>query len=264
MSETAPSIRFTVFTKRWKMPLAELGELVAGLGFWGVELPVRPGYQVEPDRVAAGLPEAARILGQAGVKIHSVAGPTNEATIAACAEVGAPVLRVMAYIGEESYLAAETRLRHEYDALLGLLEKYGVTLGIQNHCDEWVGSAIGLRRLIEPYDPRYIAAVWDPAHCALNGEPPYLAADIVWDRLCLVNLKNAFWRLQTGPEAEVARWEWYWTTGRRGLAHWPSVAAELKKRSYRGVVCLSAEYSDEAAGDRLIADDIAFAKSLLV
>ena len=66
----------------------------------------------------------------------------------------------------------------------------------------------------------------------------------------------------TGPEAENVEWCAYWTTGRQGLASWPRVAAELKGRGYDGVVCLTAEYSDEASVDRLIAEDLAFARSL--
>ena len=259
---TNDGIRFTVFTKRWKMPLPELGKRVAGLGFWGVELPVRPGYQVEPENVAAGLPEAARILADCGVTIHSVAGPTDEATIAACAAAGVEVLRVMAPIGEEGYLASESRLQAEYDALAPLLAAHGVTLGVQNHCGRWVGSAIGLRRLIEKYDPRHIAAVYDAAHCGLDGEEPDLAVEILWDRLCLVNLKNAFWLRKNGPEAAVAEWQWYWTSGRQGLTSWPDVAAELKQRGYGGAVCLTGEYSDQEAGERLIAEDLAFAREL--
>jgi hypothetical protein len=38
--------------------------------------------------------------------------------------------------------------------------------------------------------------------------------------------------------------------------------AELRRRDYQGVVCLTAEYSDQAAVDRLIAEDIAFTKEL--
>jgi hypothetical protein len=41
------------------------------------------------------------------------------------------------------------------------------------------------------------------------------------------------------------------------------VATELKKRDYSGVVCLTAEYSDHDAVNRLIAEDVAFAKGLL-
>ncbi len=56
------SIQFSVFTKPWHLPLPELAALVKGWGFDGVELPVRPGYQVTPENVRRGLPEAVRIL----------------------------------------------------------------------------------------------------------------------------------------------------------------------------------------------------------
>ncbi|NLC57945.1 MAG: sugar phosphate isomerase/epimerase [Armatimonadetes bacterium] len=257
------SVRYSVFTKPWKLPLPQLGEFVHSLGFDGVELPVRPGFQVEPENVSRDLPRAARLLREQGVSIDSVAGPTDEATIAACAEAGVPILRICVDIPpHESYLEAEARLQREYEALVPILDRYGVTLGIQNHCDRFVANAMQLRHLIERFDPKHIGAVWDAAHNALNGEDPELALDIVWSHLCLVNLKNAYWQRVNGPEAEVARWRHYWTTGRHGLASWPRVAAELKRRGYDGVICLTAEYSDEQAVDRLIAEDIAFAKSL--
>ena len=255
-------IVFSVFTKPWKMELAALGDFVAGLGFDAIELPVRPGFQVEPVNVARGLPDAARIMSERGVRITSVAGPTDEPTIAACADAGVPVIRVMVRIGDEGYLATEDETRSEYDALVPLLDRYGVTVGVQNHCGRYVCNAMGLRHLIEGYDPRHIAAVWDAAHCALNGEPPELAIDIVWSHLCMVNLKNAYWRRKTGPEAEDVQWEPYFTTGPQGLASWPRVAAELVRRNWSGVICLTAEYSDHDATDRLIAQDIAFARSL--
>jgi len=258
-------IEFSVFTKPWqKIPLPELGRFVSDLGFDAIELPVRPGFQVEPGDVVTGLPQAARQLAEFGVKIASIAGPTDEATIATCAEVGIPIIRVMVPIGAESYMAAEARIQKGYDALLLLLEKYGVKLGVQNHYGRFVANAMGLWHLIEKYDPRYIGAVWDAAHNGLQGEEPELALDIVWSHLCMVNLKNAFWRRTTGPEAEHVQWRPYWTSGRQGLVSWPRVAAELKRRNYKGVVCLTAEYSDESLVNRLIAKDIAFAKSLFV
>ena len=65
--------RVTVFTKPWQeLSLAELATLVKNLGFDGVELPVRPGYQVEPDNVSSGLKEATRVLGDHGVFIGSL------------------------------------------------------------------------------------------------------------------------------------------------------------------------------------------------
>lgn len=255
------TIRFSVFTKPWKMPLAELGTYVRDLGFDGIELPVRPGYQVEPDGVEA-LPAAARQLAEYGIQIESVAGPTDEPTIAACAEARVPIIRTMVRIDDEGYLATVDRVQREYDALVPLLDRYGVRIGVQNHCDRWVPHAMGLRHFLAPYDPKHVCAVWDAAHNALNGEDPDLALDIVWSYLAMVNLKNAVWQRTNGPEAEVAQWRHYWTSGRQGLASWPRVVAELERRGYEGVVCLTAEYSDHDATDRLIREDIAFARSL--
>jgi sugar phosphate isomerase/epimerase len=256
-------IRYSVFTKPWpRLSLHELGELVSSLGFDSIELPVRPGFQVEPEEVSA-LPEASRILAGFGISIASVAGPTNEATIAACAEADVPTIRVMASIANgESYVSAENRLRREYDGLVPLLEKYCVQVGVQNHSNRFVMHGVGLRELVKQYDPRLIGIVWDAAHEALNGGLPDLALDVVWSHLCMVNLKNAFWQRVNGPEAEVAAWEVYWTSGRQGLANWPLVVSELKKRDYSGVVCLTAEYSDHDAVNRLIAEDVDFARRL--
>lgn len=256
------TITFSVFTKPWKMPLPELGEHVAGLGFGAIELPVRPGYQVEPENVARGLPEAARILARSGVRIASVAGPTDEATVLACAEAGVPIIRTMARVGPAGYLASVAALQAEYTALLPALERTGVVIGVQNHCDRFVTNAVGLLDLLAPFEPRHVAAVWDAAHETLNGMDPDMALEVVWPHLCMVNLKNAFWQRTTGPEAEVATWRHYWTSGRQGLASWPRVIAELRRRGYSGTICLPAEYTDEEAVDRLIVEDLAFARGL--
>ena len=258
-------MEFSVFTKPWKtMPLAELGAFVRRLGFDGVELPVRPGFQVEPADVGRGLPAAARVLAESGVKIHSVAGPTDEATIAACAEAGVPVIRICVDIPRgRDYLEFEGELQRRFEGLVPVLERHGVAIGIQNHCDRFVANAMGIRHLIEGFDRRQFCAVWDAAHCALNGEPPDIAADIVWSHLGMVNLKNAVWQRVNGPEAEVARYRHYWTSGRQGLCSWPQVAEELKRRGYAGPVCLTAEYSAEDQVDRLVAEDIALARGFL-
>jgi sugar phosphate isomerase/epimerase len=257
------AITFSVFTKPWKtLPLPQLGQLVSGLGFDGIELPVRPGFQIEPEDVAS-LPRAAETLAEYGVSIFSVAGPSDEATIAACAEAGVPIIRVMAPIAQgEAYLEAEARYQRRFEALVPLLDEYEVKIGVQNHCGREIANAVGLRRLIERFDPRHIGAVWDAAHEALGGSEPDLALDVIWSHLCMVNLKNAVWLRTNGPESQYAQWRVYWTSGRHGLAVWPRVVDALKARAYEGVICLTAEYSDEKAVDRLIAEDYTFARSL--
>ncbi len=255
------SIRFSVFTKPWKDSIDQLGARVAALGFDGMELPVRPGYPVTSETVNE-LPAAVKRLKEHGVEVFSIAGPTDEAAFAACAEAGVPIVRVMAPIRADGYLATERQLQQEYDSFLPLLEKYSITIGVQNHCGRYVSNACGLRALAGKYNPAHVGIVWDAAHNALHGEEMELGIEIVWSHLCMVNLKNAVWRETTGPDAEGATWSPYWTNGSKGLASWPRVAKELNRRAYSGVVCLTAEYSDESQVDKFVAEDLQYARSL--
>ena len=111
MSEVPAQIEFSVFTKPWKLPVHELAGLVRRLGFGAVELPVRPGYQCEPENVSRDLPRVARDMAQHGVRIASIAGPTDERTIAACAEAGVPIIRICPD-AQGGYMAAQERHRH--------------------------------------------------------------------------------------------------------------------------------------------------------
>lgn len=260
---SCPKRAYTVFTKPWKMPLADLGRFVRNLGFDGVELPVRSGFPVTPETVADGLPAAARTLGEFGLRIGSVAAEATEPVIAACGEAGVPIVRICVPIPpEKDYLTAIEDFQRQWDALVPALDRSGVALGIQNHCNRFITHAMHLHHAIGRYDPKHVCAVWDAAHNALQGEDVELALDVVWSHLRLVNLKNAYWRRVNGPEAEAARWKHYWTSGRHGLADWARVARALARRGYRGDLCLTAEYSDASVVDRLIAEDLAYARTL--
>ena len=150
----------------------------------------------------------------------------------------------------------------QLDAALPLCEKYEYQIGVQNHYGGCVPvNAMGLHHLLKNYDPKFAGAIWDPAHTALEGEEMEPALDIVASHLCEVNLKNAFWNRVSGPESEAAEWSVYWTSGRQGRASWPRVAAKLKQMDYTGPVCFSAEYSAEKEVDRLIVEDLAYARA---
>jgi len=269
----ATYVNFSVFTKPWKtQSFGELARLVRGFGFDAVELPVRPGYQVQPEAMETGLKKAIQAFADEGIVVKSVAAPTDGVRpgftadlIAACAENDVPLIRVFPFIRPgEPYLEGEARVQKELESLLPLLEQCRVTVGVQNHCGPCFTGAMHLRHLIERFDPKRIGAILDAGYTGLSGEEPEHAIDMVWSHLCMVNFKNAFRKLRTGPEAEQAEWQVYWTSGRHGLSDWRRYAAELKKRQWRGTACLTAEYSDPNAVDRLIADDLRYARSLFL
>ncbi len=259
----AQTVSFSVFLKPWRtMPLPELASFIRTLGVTGVELPIRPGFQVEPEQIARDLPKAIDIFAANGLTITSVATEPTPAAIAVCGDLNIPLIRVMAQIGPDGYMASSAQLRNAYELLVPRLVDAKVTLGVQNHYGAYVSNAMGLRHLLEGFHPMVIGAIWDAAHNALNGEDPEHALDIIWPQLSMVNLKNAFWQRASGPEAADVTWHPYWTNGRQGLASWPRVADLLTQRGYSGVVCLTAEYSDETDVVRLITEDVAYARSL--
>lgn len=262
--------RFTVFTKPWRTrSLQDLGTLVARLGFWGVELPIRPGFQVEPDHVSAQLPDAVRILRQSGVTIHSVSPPMR-ATITpdmvhACAASGIRIIRICVGVPKGTgYFDRIAEVQKEFDAILPVLGETGVAIGVQNHHGHDLSHAMGLRELLKPFDPEQVCAVWDPAHTALSGEIPEHAAEILWPHLRMLNLKNAYWRRLNGPESPEAKYSVHWTGGRQGLAPWREVVAIVRSRGYTTPVCLPAEYTDETDLERLVRDDLEYARSLFM
>ncbi len=255
---------WTVFTKPWREAgLAELARHVRKLGLDGVELPVRPGFQVSPDKVEEGLTKAVAAFGAEGHRISSVAADPAPAVIAACGETGISVIRICVDVPRGlTYLERETEVKRWLDDLLPSLEDAGVKVGIQNHYGNSIANAMGVRHLVENYDPRLVGAVWDGAHCGLDGELPRLAADILWPHLCLVNLKNARWGPAGQDEFGAARWDALFVPGREGLCSWPEMLAELSSRNYSEDICLTAEYTEHARVDELVRADLVWAKSV--
>lgn len=255
--------KYSVFTKPWKdLTIEQLGEKIKGYGFDGIEFPLREGFQVEPINAEKGLYDLKNRLSSYGLDIYSVASTPKENIFAGCQNASIPIIRIMAPIGGDSYIKEEARILKELEGMIPLCEKYGVKLGLQNHCGKFINNSMGLRRILEKLDSKWICAVWDAAHNALNGEPPAFGIDIVKEYLCMVNLKNAYWQRVNGPEAEYARYKAYFTDGRNGLAPWPDIVEILNTMDFDGVICLTAEYSCQDA-DRLIVKDFEFLKDLV-
>lgn len=257
------AIEFSVFTKPWKMPIPELGKFIHGLGVSAIELPVRDGYPVDPKNAATELPRAVKVLRDFGVHIASVAAVPSEPIVAACFEAHVPIVRYMAAIPkDQDYLTALADVQRGWDELVPFLDEHRVTLGVQNHSGRYVTHAFHLYHALQKYDRKHVAAVWDCSHQALQGEDVELALDVVWPKLCMVNFKNAMWQRRPGPADEPAKWDKVFVPGRQGLADWKQVAGELKRRGYKGTICLSAEYTEKGGADKYIAADVAYARSL--
>jgi sugar phosphate isomerase/epimerase len=231
------------------------------MGFDSVEYPFRDGYQIQPADGVEGIKRLCKTLEKHNVKAASLAADIdmqtnsgtgsapgiNEMVFRGCGEAGIPVIRICQKLDRNlGYHENIDALRRKYDTILPYCQKYNVTLGIQMHCGQFdINGSWDSYLLLKDYDPKYIASVWDAGHAGLAGESPAFGLDCLWNKLCMVNFKNAYWiRKNPAAATEEAQFGPFWVTAKNGMCKWSEAVDFLKKRSYKGTVCLTAEYSE--------------------
>lgn len=241
-----------VFSKPWKTDLAGTAARFAALGVSGFELPIRPGYTVEPDNCVAELPRAVKTVAAYGQRIYSVAADPTETIIAACAAAGVGLIRYCIPIDiTVGYAGSIERFRALYAGIEPALRQHDVRLGVQNHCFSYVGSAVALMQAIDGLE--HADAVLDLTHCAIAGEPFDVALDIAKTRTVMVNIKGVVHRNIAPSGAAEADWELDWLPGREGILPWRKAVAHLKSIGYDGPIGLSPDYGSTSSG-RIMGD----------
>lgn len=258
-----------VFSKPWKDNLDFVASEFARLGVDGFELPIRPGYAVEPTNAKQRLGGAVETVARHGQRIFSVAADPSEAVIEACGAAGVPMLRYCIPIDMAvGYAASVERFHDMYRRLEPTLIRSGVTLGVQNHCFNFVGSALGLMQAIDGLE--HAVAVLDLTHCVIAGEPFAVALDIAGPKLAMVNLKGVIHHNIAPAGARVADYELDWVIGREGILPWGAAVNCLQQVGFVGPIGLSPDYGSTSKGRLMggpawpmFADDAAYLRELL-
>lgn len=253
-------ITWSVFTKPWQtLDGAAAGRLLADLGVTGAEVPIRSTAHVTPDTARTLLPRFAAELAEHGVKIISVASDLTESTFAAAAAAGVPMIRIMAPLADQDYRRGVAETRATLEAVAGLVDRYGVQVGVQPHHGRYVTSTLGVLDLLDGLPPGF-RLVWDAGHDALAGDDHDVTLRLALPRLGLVNLKNAVYERLEG--AGPARWRHRWVRGSQGLSDWNRALTTLHDLGYAGPICLCAEYSAEPDVTQALRADLAYAREL--
>lgn len=257
---------YSVFTKPWRdLSVPDLIRTVHDLGYNAIEFPLRDGFQVTPDQAREKLPQFARQLKDAGIRLDDVASTPEEHIFDACANAGVPMIRVMFNPPQGDYAGQEAEYLRTVESWLPLCEKYGVKVGVQMHHGRGAMTSADLMRVVGRFDARYVGAIWDAAHSGLAGEDPEQAIDVCWSHLCLVNFKNARYQM-LGRDADGAMvFKAYFCPGSDGQCSWPRAVAHLKAKGYQGTWCMPAEYTGLSKEDEILYTkrDLAWLKTLV-
>ena len=184
---------------------AETADIVAEIGWDGVELPVRPKGQVDPERVEEDLPKYVEALAKAGREVTVLC--TAIKGVDATAE---KVLRTAARLGIRRYrlgfwLYAPDRPIAEQVAeirgitrdLAALDAELGICGGHQNHSGaNYFGAPIwDIHEAVRDCDPAHMGICFDIGHATIEGGLSWpIEARLMRPFYTAVFLKDFLWK----------------------------------------------------------------------
>jgi sugar phosphate isomerase/epimerase len=223
-----------------------LGRAVKGLGFAGVDLTVRPGGHVLPERAPADLPPFLRTLREEGLQVPMI----TTALVSANEPSARPILETagrhqVSFFKPGYYKYAFADVRQELQVaraeLRGLAElgaRFGVQLGYHNHAGYLGGPVWDVARIMDHLDPRWAGYYFDVRHAVVEGgDGGWRAAlNLVAPRLKMVAIKDFFWEKAPGG------WRQRNCPLGEGMVDWKAFFSALANAAFRGPVSLHIEY----------------------
>jgi L-ribulose-5-phosphate 3-epimerase len=263
---------FCLFSKHLpELGWADLGRAVKDAGFDGVDLTVRPGGHVQPDRAADELPRAIDAIRAHGVTVPMITTDLTSAT----SPLARPLLEAAARSGVIFFKTGYWRytsspdVRAQVEAaglalqgLAALARDTGIQLGFHNH-QAYIGAALwDIAPAIDRLDPRWAGYYFDPRHAvAEGGGGAWKAATrLVAPRIKMLAVKDCVyaksdrgWRIDNCPLGQ-------------GLVDWSFVGTTLEAAGFAGPVSLHLEYPLPAGTRHTLhaaSTDLAFARRYL-
>ncbi len=223
-----------------------LGRAVKALGFAGVDLTVRPGGHVAPERAASDLPPFLGTLRDEGLDVPMI----TTGLLSASDPTALPILEAagknqVRFFKPGYYRYAFVDVRQELEKvgndLRGLAElsaRCGVQLGYHNHAGYVGGPVWDIARVMDGLDPRWAGYYFDVRHAVVEGgDGGWRAAlNLVGPRLKMVAIKDFFW------EKAAKGWRQHDCPLGEGMVPWKDFFAALAKARFHGPVSLHLEY----------------------
>jgi len=228
------------------MDARSLGRTVKALGFAGVDLTVRPGGHVAPERAAQDLPPFLGALREEALEVPMI----TTALLSAADPTALPILETagrnhVSFFKPGYYRYAFVDVRKELEGagnelrgLAALGARCGVQLGYHNHAGYLGGPVWDIARVIDGLDPRWVGYYFDVRHAVVEGgDGGWRAAlNLVAPRLKMVAIKDFFW------EKTPKGWQQRNCPLGEGMVDWKEYFTALARAGFHGPVSLHLEY----------------------
>lgn len=176
----ATAVSVSVFSKHLQhLDYRALAETIAEAGYDGIDLTVRAGGHVLPERVREDLPRAAEAAKAAGIALRmitttitSAGDPHAEAVLETAGRLGVRDYRLgwLPYDEARGVTGTLDALRAPLRDLAALNERCGIRGGYQNHAGDRVGAAVwDLWMLLRDVGSPWLGCQYDIRHAVIEG-----------------------------------------------------------------------------------------------
>lgn len=157
-----------------------MAQTAAEVGFDGIDLTVRPGGHVTPERAEQDLPRAVEAAKRAGVKVEMMVtaindpdDPLTKSILQTAGQLGIRFYRMGYYRYDESKNVPQTlkEAAPKLRDLAAMNEHFGLAGSYQNHAGNgYVGASLwDLFLLLKDLDPKWIGCQYDIRHATVEG-----------------------------------------------------------------------------------------------
>ena len=171
-----PVVVFSKVYQELKLDFEQGADLTAEAGLDGIDCPVRPKGEVEPERAADDLPRYAEALRKRKVDVRlittgilGVDSPHAEDILRTATKLGIVHYRIGSMSTKESTAALVPELKAKLKDLAAMNRQIGVTAVVQNHSGKYVAGDLNeMYEIVKDFDPAQVAVAFDLGHAIIT------------------------------------------------------------------------------------------------
>jgi len=238
------------------MPWQRLAQAAKQIGFAGVDLTVRPGGHVLPERVTEDLPKALEAIRKEGLDVPmittellSVRDPAAETTLAAAGLAGIQYCKPGYYKYKFVDVRAELQeATADFQGLAALAKSKAVRMGFHNHTGYVGGPMWDIAYILAGLDPKWAGYYFDPGHAVAEGGGAgwKVVLNRIGPRIFMTSIKDFTWE-RSNQDRNNPRWREHWVPLGEGMVDWKYYFRELRRSGFAGPISLHIEYNPGGA-----------------
>ncbi len=243
------AFKISVFSKhlQW-LGYADMAQVAAGIGFDGVDITVRPGGHVLPEKVIEDLPKAVEAVRRTGLNVYMITtaikdadDPATDNILKTASALGIRHYRMgwFDYDGKKSIEDNLSEIENQLRKLALLNKKYSIYGEYQNHSGAHFGAPIwDLYTVLGQINSPWIGAQYDIAHATIEGANVWpIGLKLLKPYIKSIDIKDFQWSKIEGRSISE-----FVPLG-EGLVDFKNYFTILKQHEIKGPISLHFEYA---------------------